>query len=136
MNAEKVGYYIVKARVDGRGGARVFGLKPELTKHFIGNLLNIGGKDYKVTTDGRVNIPRAIMDKYGVLGNDKRRRIVITYASKTDRQGKRTFAGYVSKPLAKDKNRASNWKVAYPRKKTDRALKPADSGDYNWSPPE
>lgn len=127
------GSFIVKARVDGRGGARVFGLKPELTKHFIGNVFRIGGKDIKVTTDGRINIPKVIMDKHGITGTDGRKRISITYSSNTNRAGKQTFGGFVNKPLAKDKNRSNNWRTMTPRKKTKRGLKPKDSPDYNWS---
>lgn len=128
------GSFIVKARVDGRGGARVFGLNPELTKSFIGKTFNIGGKNLKVTTDGRVNIPKKIMNEYGITGNDGRKRVTITYSSKIDRASKRSYAGFVNKPLAKDKNRSNNWKTATPRKKTVRGLKPKDSPDYNWSP--
>lgn len=134
MTSDKVGTYIVKARNDGRGGARVFGLNPELTKKFIGKQFQIGNKSYKVTTDGRINIPKSIMNKYGIMGNDGRRRVSITWSSQWNRKKEVTYAGFVNKPLAKDKNRTPNWKVTKPRKTTKRGLKPSDGVDYNWSP--
>jgi len=133
MKNETVGSYIVKARVDGRGGARVFGLSPELTKKFIGKSFTLGNKSYKVTTDGRINIPKAVMNKYGILGTDGRRRVSITWTSQWNRKKEVTYAGFINKPLAKDKNRSPNWRITKPRKITKRGLKPADGVDYNWS---
>lgn len=130
-----MGSFIVTARSDGRGGSRPFGVEPKKSESFIGKLFNIGGRDIKVTTDGRLNIPKKIMDSFGITGKDGRKRITITYTSTGKMPGKeRKYAGFINKPLAKDKNRKNGWKVTQPRLKTKRGLKSADSGDYNWSP--
>lgn len=132
---EKVGSYIIKARSDGRGGARPFGLKPQVSKHFIGSMFNLGGKQYKVTTDGRINIPKKVMNDLGITGDDGRKRITMTFASSPDQaRDEKTFGMFANKPLAKDKNRPNNWKVVMPRQDTKRGLKPKDGVDYNWSP--
>lgn len=128
-----MGSYIVRARIDGRGGGRVFGLIPKLSKHFIGKMFRIGDTDIPVTTDGRINIPKEIMDRHGILGVDGRKRITITYSSNTNREGDMTYGAFVNKPLSKDKNRDNNWRTVTLRKKTKRGLKPKDSPDYNWS---
>lgn len=130
------GSFIVRQRSDGRGGARPFGLEVGIGQSFVGKYFNIGGKNVKVTTDGRLNISKAIMEKHGIIGKDGRKRVTITYASTESRSGKekRKYAGFIHKPLAKDKNRKNGWKVTMPRQKTKRGLKPAESGDYTWSP--
>lgn len=130
------GTFIIAARNDGRGGVRVFGLSPQASKGMVGKSFHIGDKVIKITTDGRINIPKSIMNDYGITGNDGRKRVTISFSSTSKRKGERRFAGYINKPLARDKNRKNGWKVISPRKKTDRALKPSDSRDYNWSPVE
>ena len=70
---------IVVARKDGRGGVRPFG---SYNKTQAGATVSIMNKDYKVTTDGRVNIPKSIMDK-GIKGADGRMRIEMRFATKS-----------------------------------------------------
>ena len=61
---------VVVARSDGRGGLRI----PVPKSHReSGNYLHIAGKKYKITTDGRVNIPKSIMDAYGTTNSDGRK---------------------------------------------------------------
>ena len=65
---------IVVARKDGRGGIKPFG---KYGKKQAGSMVKIGDKDYKVTKDGRVNIPKKYMEKYGITGDDGRKRIAL-----------------------------------------------------------
>lgn len=134
MIKEKVGSYIAVSRIDGRAGARVFGLKPSMAKQFKGTLFRVGDALIPVQSDGRINIPKDVMNAIGTTGTDGRKRVTITYTSATERDGTRKFSAFINKPLAKDKNRKTGWKVTKPRQKTKRGLKPSDSGDYTWSP--
>ena len=95
--------------------------------------MNIGGKNLIVTTDGIVNIPKKIMNEFGIIRKDGRQRVTFTFTSQTGRDKKQTFAGFVNKPLSKDKNRSNGWRTLSPRKNTKRGLKPSDGRDYNWS---
>ena len=97
--------FIVRARKDGRGGFRPFGT---FTKRQAGAKVDINGKKYKVTKDGRVNIPKKIMEKYGVKGDDNRKRIAISFS--TQRASKKRpvhwkeVGAIVSNPGVKSKN--------------------------------
>ena len=53
---------IVVSRADGRGGLRIPVQHP---KDLAGARFSIAGKALTITTDGRVNIPKSIMEKYG-----------------------------------------------------------------------
>lgn len=70
---------IVTARKDGRGGIKPFG---NYGKTQAGAMVDIGGKKYKVTKDGRVNIPKKIMNNWGIKGKDGRMRIAVDFSTK------------------------------------------------------
>lgn len=77
----------VVAKTDGRGQVRPFG---KYNKDQAGAMVKIGNKEYKVTSTGRVNIPKKIMEKYGEKGNDGRNRIHIKFATKRTVDGDHT----------------------------------------------
>ena len=74
-------HYIVRARADGRAGMPMFGLSTKQAKSFAGQKVHIGDRVLTVGRDGRINIPRDIMNTYGVKGADGRQRLSITFAS-------------------------------------------------------
>lgn len=125
--------FIVEQRIDGRGGIRPFGT---YTGTAQGAKVNIGNKWLTVTKDGRVNIPKSVFEKSGVMGADGRRRIEITFATKKDIEGgsgEQVF-GMVSRP--KDKYGLSKTGDVIPKKDLSDvdALEPSDGADANWSP--
>jgi len=74
-------HYIVRARSDGRAGMPMFGLSGPRAKSFAGQTVHIGDRKVTVGRDGRINIPKDIMETYGVVGDDGRRRLSINFAS-------------------------------------------------------
>ena len=60
--------FVVTARKDGRGLVRPF---VDGEKH-TGETFYIGGRGFKVTADGRVYIPKSVMERFGTLVNGKR----------------------------------------------------------------
>src|SRR5690606_41053304 len=74
-------HYIVRARSDGRAGMPMFGLSGPRAKSFAGQTVYIGDREVTVGRDGRINIPKDIMETYGVVGDDGRRRVSINFAS-------------------------------------------------------
>lgn len=124
--------FIIVARSDGRGGMAPFGT---YGKGMAGSKVTIGEKVYTVGRDGRVNVPKPIMEQYGVKGTDGRNRVVIEFASKPDTHGA-TVGAIVSRPSPGDKDRKTG---ALAGKQDIRSpdhvyLEPYDSYDYNWSP--
>ena len=128
---------IVVARNDGRGGIKPFGT---YSKQQAGAKVYIGEKSYTVTKDGRVNIPKSIMDK-GIKGSDGRMRISIGFRTDSvqfaslDRW--KSVKSVIVKPDKADKNALQGSKISkfkLNRKGKDEDLKPLDTKDYNWSP--
>ena len=125
--------FIVSARSDGRGGFRPFG---SYGKAQAGASVSIGERRYAVGVDGRVNIPKSIMQQYGVKGDDGRMRISVEFATQSGADGWSEVGGVVSRPSILDKNTATG-AIAGKISVSDpsfAALEPYDSGDYNWSP--
>jgi hypothetical protein len=122
--------YIVSARNDGRGGIKPFGT---YGKNQAGAKVDIGGKYYTVTKDGRVNIPKHIMDM-GTKGKDGRMRIDITFSAEKGKHGWRQVKTIVSNPLKADANKETGDKPSRFRMKNREELLPKDSGEANWSP--
>jgi len=125
--------FIVVARSDGRGGFRPFGTYSSAQR---GATVSIGEHRYTVGADGRVNIPKAVMEQYGVRGEDGRMRVAIEFASQAGADGWGEIAAVVSRPSLLDRNAptgslAGKISVFDPRFS---ALEPYDSGEYNWSP--
>ena len=127
-------HYIVRARSDGRAGMPMFGLSTKQAKSFAGQKVHIGDRELTVGRDGRINIPRDIMNKYGVKGADGRQRLSITFASDSD--GNLGVLAYTP-PLHQMDARTGD--VTRPYKGLDVdddevILEPSDAPDFNWSP--
>ena len=125
--------FVVSARSDGRGGFRPFG---SYGASQAGATVSIGDNRYKVGVDGRVNIPKSIMEQYGVRGDDGRMRVNVEFATQAGADGWSEVGAVISRPSILDKNSATGAlagriSVSDP---TFSALEPYDSGDYNWSP--
>ena len=118
-------HYIVRARSDGRAGMPMFGLSGSRAKSFAGQTVYI---------DGRINIPKDIMETYGVVGDDGRRRVSINFAS--DGQGNLGVLIYTPPPHQRD---AQTGDPTRPYKglnvyDDEVVLEPSDGPDFNWSP--
>jgi hypothetical protein len=122
--------FVVTARSDGRGGFRPFGTFGAAQ---AGREVQIGDTNYKVGKDGRVNIPKAIMNSMGVQGVDGRMRVAIQFASAPSILDIDHYAAVVSSLPGEMMN--ANTGDIVPRTITpSSALEPADSMDFNWSP--
>ena len=73
-----------RAHADGRGSTRPFALSTRHAKWFAGQTVHIGDREVTVGRDGRINIPKDIMETYGVVGDDGRRRIGFAWLSETN----------------------------------------------------
>ena len=121
--------FIVVARVDGRGGYRPFGA---YRKGQAGARVSIGNKSYRVGRDGRVNIPKSVMDK-GLTGFDGRKRVTIEFASSPGKEGWRDVGAVIGTPDDTHTTSRTGDLVGRYEELTDE-LEPSDSSDYNWSP--
>lgn len=121
--------FIVKARSDGRGGIKPFNT---YNKMQAGAYVTIGDTKIKVTSDGRVNIPKVVMDKYGIAGDDGRKRIGITFTTKGGKEGWKDVKAMVLTPQDKDKNGKQGNTIKKAGMKGG-VLKPSDGSDYTWS---
>ena len=127
--------FIVRAKSDGRGMIRPFGT---YSKAQGGSTLKIGNKTIKVTPDGRANIPKSFMEKYGVAGKDGRKRLLITFKTEPRKKGgpehwKKVF-GRISQPRAEYKNMETGTQTRKFKFKQAKELQPSDTIDQNWSP--
>ena len=118
--------YIVRARSDGRGGIRPFNT---FSSEEAGQRVTIGGQSVKVSSDGRINISKSIMDKFGATGSDGRKRISIQFAS--EKETKKTSAR-IYKPAAGDEH-LSTGKETKKTNKWEEVLEPYDDEEYNWN---
>ncbi len=122
---------IVVARADGRGGIEPFGVSGENRKGFVGAHVAIGEKTYTVTKDGRVNIPKSVMET-GIKGSDGRYRIAIGFNSGTGKNGWKDLKAVVVKPSEENiTSRKGEPLKKFVRKRKD--LVPGDVIEYNWS---
>ncbi len=122
--------FIVRARSDGRAGMPMFGLSGSHAKWFTGQKVHIGDREVTVGRDGRINIPKDIMETYGVVGDDGRRRLSINFAS--DGQGNLGVLVYTPPPHQKD---AQTGDLARPYRVPDidddeHILEPSDGPDF------
>lgn len=98
----------ITARSDGRGGAfvckeykdakGVIHSAAERSREKAGEKVSIGDFHATVTSDGRINIPKRVMDKYGAIGKDGRRQVDVQFGGRGTKIGVR-----VSKPGIIDK---------------------------------
>ena len=128
---------IVVARSDGRGGIKPFGT---YGKQQAGAKVFVGEKSFTVTKDGRVNIPKSIMDT-GIKGSDGRMRISIGFRAESKEAAGidrwKSVKSIIVKPSKEDKNAVHGDKITkfrLNRKGKNADLKPLDTKDYNWSP--
>ena len=85
---------IVTARSDGRGGFSPF---VKHGKSHAGETVYVGGVGRKVSSDGRVNIPKALMESVGVQGADGRYRVAVETGARTE-DGKVEVGLFITKP--------------------------------------
>lgn len=83
---------IVVSRADGRGGLRIPAQHP---KDLAGACFAIAGKTYPITTDGRVNIPKSVMQKYGSRLPDGRYALAVDVGFRYDADELRV-GGYIN----------------------------------------
>lgn len=90
---------IVVSRIDGRGGLRIPVSK---SRDFAGERLAIGGRNVGITSDGRANIPKSIMEKYGTPMPDGRYALAVDVGYRYD-NGKLRVGAYINelKPTSK-----------------------------------
>lgn len=122
--------FLVVARADGRGGFRPFGT---YSARQAGASVKIGARSFKVGVDGRVNIPKSIMDEYGIIGADGRRRVSIQFSRAEGVEGWKDVAAEVGTPGA----RYSEFETGAPvfeRPAPESRIRLEDFGDYTWSP--
>jgi len=125
-----LGSFIVAARSDGRGGFRPFGTYGASA---AGGKVWIGNQRLTIGKDGRVNIPKAVMDRYGVKGSDGRMRVAITFSSSKGISGWKDLSAMVMTPGASQADALTgdlltdvDWRLP--------ALTPEDVNDRSWSP--
>ena len=121
---------MVTARSDGRGGIRPFGT---YGKAQAGYSVQVGHQTLQVGRDGRVNIPKAVMERYGVLGDDGRRRIEVVFAWHRQGADVPDVGATVATPTYEMRN-AKTGDTARGFAEETNLLEPEDSRDYNWSP--
>ena len=122
-------HYTIRARSDGRAGMSMFGLPKKDAMKFAGETVYIGDRKVAVGRDGRINIPKDIMETYGVTGDDGRKRLNISFAS--DSEGNLGVLAYTTGES--QKNAVTGTRA---RKQTviRDYLEPEDAPDFNWSP--
>jgi len=120
--------YIV-ADSAGRGHIRMFGsFGPDQR----GETVSLGGKYYRVTSDGRVSIPKSVMNAYGV-DNEKGRKTIIARCSYNPSDG---FAVQVLKPKQVPPTGVKSHtlaKMKYVKPGVENVLSPQDGGDWVFS---
>jgi len=121
--------FIVRARSDGRGGIKPFNT---YTSAQAGAYVTIGDTRIKVTSDGRMNIPKSIMDKYGITGDDGRKRVGITFTTGGGKNAWKDVKAMVLKPLEKDRDGRQGTTIKKAGSQGG-VLKPSDGSDYTWS---
>ena len=117
--------YVVRARSDGRGGFSPFVTHP--SSH-AGETVYIGGREAKVSSDGRVNISAAIMRGVGVMGSDGRYRVAVETGARTD-DGERSVGLFVSTPPSQAGETTSG--VIIPRSEApSTVIEPSETEDF------
>lgn len=119
--------FYVTQRSDGRGGIKPFGT---YGKEQAGAKVSIGDRQLTVTSDGRVNIPKDIMEKYGT-GESGKKSIGITFKTDGGKDGWKDVKGGVVTPKETGK---TGQKVKFDRGDKPDVVVPSDSGESNWSP--
>ena len=112
----------------GRGHIKPFG---RFTSAQRGTIVEIGGQNYKVTSDGRVSIPKSIMERYGTKDPVTGRSVVIARCSSKDGN----YAVQILKPkqipLSVKSHQIARLRDVQPG--VENVLSPKDSGDWTFS---
>jgi hypothetical protein len=120
--------YVVADSV-GRGHLKMFGSFGSKQR---GTEVMLGGRSYKVTSDGRVSIPKSVMQSHGIT-NDNGRKVITARCSYNVRDG---FGVQVLSPKqappvgTKTHNLA---KLKHVKKGVENVLAPSDTGDWVFS---
>lgn len=123
--------FTVVARSDGRGGIKPFGVYGAKQ---AGAKVTIGDKEYKVTSDGRVNIPKAIMDKYGIENSEGLKVVNIRFATRPGKDNWKNVIAEIKTPTEDNKDKKTGEIAVKQRIGKDRnELEPKDSSDINWN---
>ena len=119
--------YLV-ADSSGRGHIKPFGRFSGAQR---GTLVNIGGQTYKVTSDGRVSIPKSIIERYGTKDPVTGRNVVIARCSSKDGN----YAVQILKPkqipLSVKSHQLARMRDVQPG--VENVLSPSDYGDWTFS---
>jgi len=94
---------------------------------------------YKIARDGRFHAPKEIMDTYGVMGDDGRRRLGFTFSSNAAGDLAVTFftpRGADRNAQTGERSQSAGDVLKDPRSFRDGelVLVPSDAADFNWSP--
>ena len=122
------GSFIVVAKTSGRGMIKPFGV---YGKQQAGAMVRIGDNSYKVTPDGRVNIPKKIMETYGKPNADGRNVIQMNFRSERGKTGWKQVTSMVSQPSEGNINKKTGDKThKYNLNPDIDELIPSDSPDF------
>ena len=135
----KDNHRIVRARSDGRGGITPFGLSGKDARKLAGRTVYAGDRKYKIGRDGRFHAPKEIMETYGVMGDDGRRRLGFTFSSNAAGELAVTFftpRGADRNAQTGERSQSARDVLKDPHSFRDGALVhvPSDAADFNWSP--
>lgn len=119
--------YVVCARSDGRGGFSPFRTHPSA---HAGEEVAIGDRFVKVSSDGRVNIPKALMEKVGTKGEDGRYRVVVEAGARTDPDRGKHYGLYVTSVPAGFENAPTGTVVPDRIGFVGDVIHPSDTVDY------
>lgn len=119
--------YIVADCV-GRGHIKPFG---RFTSAHRGTLIDMGGKKYKVTSDGRVSIPKRIMERYGLKDPVTGRNVVIARFSSKDGNYAVQFLKPKQLPTTVKTHQIARLRNVEPG--VENVLSPIDAGDWTFS---
>jgi len=122
--------FLVVARSDGRGGVRPFG---NYGARQAGAKVWIGDRRLTVGRDGRVNIPKAIMDEYGSVGADGRKRVAVTFSSSPGLTGWKDLSAMVI-PTGPEYDEGVTGDLVTTFDLSMPMLEPEDVNDRSWSP--
>lgn len=119
--------YLVADSV-GRGHIKPFGRFSSAQR---GTLVDIGGQNYKVTSDGRVSIPKRVMERYGIKDPATGRNVVIARCSSKDGN----YAIQVLKPkqLPTSVKTHQIARLRNVQPGVENVLSPIDAGDWTFS---
>lgn len=118
---------VVRARADGRGGFSPFRTHPSA---HAGEEVAIGNKFVKVSSDGRVNIPKALMEQVGTKGADGRYRVVVETGARTDPERGKHYGLYVTSVPAGYENAPTGTVVPDKIEFVGNVIHPSDTVDY------